>query len=412
MSDIQRFKLDNGLRILVEPVSHVRSAAIGLWIATGSRHEASGEYGVSHLIEHMLFKGTESRSAKEIAEAIEGRGGILNAFTDKEATCLYCRVLSDDVETGVDVLCDMILNSLLEPAELRREKGVVLEEIHRSADEPADHVHDLHLEERWPLHPLGRPVIGTSKSVKALKRENLVGYIQRRYTGPNLLAAVAGRVDPEAFREMVAAKLGSIPGDSESTEASRPEGKSTDRYHEKDIEQVHFCIGSDGCSVYDEDIHALAVMDAALGGGMSSRLFQEIREKRGLAYAVGSYATSFGEGGTFTVYGGTNPKNWPLVQQLVRAEFDKVAKRGLAPEELGRTKRLLRGNMVLALEGMSGRMMRMSRNELYHGREIPLEETLAKIERVSNDDVIRLARNLLAPSKIGVTAIGPVPSEP
>jgi predicted Zn-dependent peptidase len=399
--------LDNGVRILVEPVTHVKSAAVGLWCKTGSRHEKDNEAGITHLIEHMLFKGTQTRTAKQIAEEIEGRGGSLNAFTDKEMTCYYCRVLSDETEHGIDVLTDMMLHSLIDPEELKREEGVVLEEIRRSEDEPSDHVHDLHLEARWGHHPLGRPVIGTKESVASFQREHLVTYMNRRYVGSNVLLAVAGNVDPAAIKKSAEVHLGKIPPAHGDEVVPRPDGKPGRNLVKKEVEQVHFCIGTDGASVYDPDLYTLIVLDGALGGSMSSRLFQEIREKRGLAYAVGSYMLSYSAGGAYTVYGGTSIDNWKMVQDLVRQEFDKVMKDGLDEGELDRTKRNLAGNLVLSLEGMSSRMMRMSRNELNHSREIPVEETLEKIEAVTNEKLVELARRILPEDKISTTAIGP-----
>jgi predicted Zn-dependent peptidase len=407
MSDIQKFVLDNGVRVLVEPVGHVKSAAIGLWCKTGSRHELDNEAGITHLIEHMLFKGTQNRTAKQIAEAIEGRGGSLNAFTDKESTCYYCRVLSDDVENGVDVLTDMMLHSLIDPEELEREESVVLEEIKRSQDEPSDHVHELHLEHRWGSHPLGKPIIGTPESVSSFKQSHIRTYMDRRYRGENVLLSVAGNVEPEVVRAFAEKMLGSIPSGSTDEQPSRPSGAAKQLIEEKDVEQVHFCIGTDGTSVYDDELYTMAVLDAALGGSMSSRLFQEIREKRGLAYSVGSYTLSYGAGGAYTVYGGTSPQHWPKVQELVREEFDKIMRGGLETDEMERTKRHIEGNLVLALEGMSSRMMRMSRNELNHGREITLEETLARIEAVTNEDVVSLASRALAEDLVSTTAIGP-----
>lgn len=407
MSSLHKFVLDNGVRVLVEPVGHVKSAAIGLWCRTGSRHEQDREAGITHLIEHMLFKGTERRTAKQIAEAIEGRGGQLNAFTDKEATCYYCRVLSDDAENGIDVLTDMMLHSLIDPEELKREQGVVLEEIKRSEDEPGDHVHDLHLEYRWGQHPLGKPIIGTPESVASFGRDDIMGYLDRRYRSENVMLAVAGNVDPEKVRAAAEKTLGKIRSGAADSQPSRPTSVASKHEVGKDVEQVHFCIGTEGCSVYDEDLYTMVVLDAALGGSMSSRLFQEIRERRGLAYSVGSYQLSYGAGGAYTVYGGTSPEHWPLVQELVRAEFDKIMKDGLAEDEMARTKRNISGNLVLGLEGMSGRMMRMSRNELNHGREIPVEETLAKIEAVNNEGVVALASRILGEDRVSTTAIGP-----
>lgn len=407
MSNLHKFTLANGVRVLVEPVTHVKSAAIGLWCRTGSGHEFDNEAGITHLIEHMLFKGTKRRSAKEIAESIEGRGGSLNAFTDKEATCYYCRVLSDDVENGIDVLTDMMLNSLIDPEELSREEQVVIEEIKRGEDEPGDHVHELHFENRWGSHPLGKPIIGTRESVAGFKRENLVSYMGRRYRGDNVLLGIAGNVDPDAVRSFAEQVLGGIASGGATDPLTRPTGQSGKNEIAKDVEQVHFCIGTDGCSVYDDELYTLAVLDAALGGNMSSRLFQEIREKRGLAYSVGSYSLSYSAGGAYTVYGGTSPQHWNQVQELVRVEFDKVLKEGFADAEIERCKRNICGNMVLALEGMSSRMIRNSRNELTHGREIPIEETISRIEAVTSSDLQTLANRILDESVINTTAIGP-----
>jgi len=408
MSDIQKFTLDNGLRIIVEPVGHVKSAAVGLWCKTGSRHELDNEAGITHLIEHMLFKGTKERTAKQIAESIEGRGGSLNAFTDKESTCYYCRILADDVENGIEVLSDMMLHSLIDPEELQREKGVVLEEIKRSEDEPGDHVHDLHLHARWGDHPLGKPIIGTPESVSSFCREDILRYMDRRYRAEDVLLSVAGNIDPGIVFESARRILSKIPSANEETKATRPSGTAKSTVIQKDVEQVHFCIGTDGTSIYDSELYTMVVLDAALGGSMSSRIFQEIREKRGLVYSVGSYTLNYSSGGAYAVYGGTSPEQWPLVQELVRIEFDKVCQEGLEADELIRTKRNLNGNMVLALEGLSGRMMRMSRNELHHNRDVPIDETLAKIEAVTNDQVVELANRILSPDLVSTTSIGPI----
>ena len=404
---LHKFALPNKVRVLVDPVDHVRSASIGLWCRTGSRHEHHDEAGITHLIEHMLFKGTPRRSAKQIAEEIEGRGGSLNAFTDKESTCYYCRVLMDDVENGIDVLTDMMRNSLIDSVELKREQSVVLEEIKRSQDEPGDHVHDLHLQNRWGNHALGLPIIGTPESVSGFSSENLKAYMDRRYRGENIVLSVAGNVDPEKIRAWAEVELGSIGTGVEDTPVTRPAGKASNDFLSKDVEQVHFCIGTDGCSSHDPEYYSLVVLDAALGGSMSSRLFQEVREKRGLVYSIGSYSLTYTAGGAYTVYGGTSPDNWEQVQELVSIEFEKVRKHGLTEDELKRTKRNLAGSLVLALEGMSGRMMRMSRNELNHGRDIPIEESLEKIEAVTNDGVVALAQRLLDPALVSTTAIGP-----
>lgn len=407
MSHIRKHVLSNGVRVLIEPVNHVRSAAIGLWCKTGSRHETDQEAGITHLIEHMLFKGTPTRTAKQIAESIEGRGGVLNAFTDKESTCYYCRVLSDDTLNGIDVLTDMALHSIFDPEEIEREEKVVLEEIKRSQDEPGDHIHELHLEHRWGNHPLGKPIIGTAESVSSFRKEHIAAYMDRRYRAENIMLSVAGNVEPDAVLEFAEKTLGKIPSGVTDTEITRPSGIAAVNLVSKDTEQVHFCIGTDGLNSYDERLITLGVLDAALGGSMSSRIFQEIREKRGLVYSIGSYSLTYGAGGGYTVYGGTSPSQFEEVQQLVRVEFDKIMAHGLEDEELERTKRSLSGHLVLALEGMSSRMMRMSRNELTHQREVPVEETLEKIEKVTNYGVRELANEILKPELVSTTAIGP-----
>lgn len=404
---IHKHLLSNGVRILVEPVGHVQSAAIGLWCKTGSRHELDNEAGITHLIEHMLFKGTDSRTAKQIAESIEGRGGALNAFTDKESTCYYCRTLAADAENGIDVLTDMMLHSLFDAEELAREESVVLEEIKRSEDEPGDHIHEVHLFERWGEHPLGKPIIGTKESVAGFKRDDLISYMDRRYRSENVLLAIAGNVDPEKIVAAAEERLGMIKSGSTDTMPERPFGTKSNKYVSKDVEQVHFCIGTDGTSLYDAELYTMSVFDSALGGSMSSRIFQEIREKRGLVYSVGSYALNYGAGGAFTIYGGTSPDNWPQVQELTQVEFDKIKKDGLDEDELARTKQHIKGNIVLSLEGMSSRMMRMSRNELTHQRDIPVEETLAKLDAVTNSQIMELANRILDDAKINTTAIGP-----
>jgi predicted Zn-dependent peptidase len=408
MTNLKKITLSNGVRILVEPVPYVKSAAIGLWCKTGSRHERENEAGITHLIEHMLFKGTPTRTAKQIAESIEGRGGVLNAFTDKESTCYYCRVLSDDTNNGIEVLTDMMLHSNFDPKELETEEGVVCEEIKRSEDEPSDHVHEMHLSYRWGQHELGKPIIGTEESVLSFRRENILEYMDLQYRAENVLLAVTGNVDPDQIKEEAEKVLGKLKSGATESRVARPAGKAAINEVNKDTEQVHFCIGSDAISIYDEDmLGAMSIFDTALGGSMSSRLFQEVREKRGLVYSIGSYTLSYSAGGAFTVYGGTSKKNWEEVKSIVRTEFDKIMANGLEDEELDRIKRSLAGHIVLALEGMSSRMMRMSRSELNHKRDITVEESLERINKVTNAQIKELANRILDPKLVSTTAIGP-----
>jgi predicted Zn-dependent peptidase len=404
---VQKTVLDNGVRVLCEPLTHVGSASVGLWCQTGSANEDENEAGITHLIEHMLFKGTKTRTAKQIAEEIEGRGGMLNAFTDRENTCYYCHVLGADAENAIDVLSEMVTDSLLDPKELAVEKGVVLEEIKRGEDEPSDHVHDLHLQNRWPGHILGKPIIGTPQSVSSFQDTDLRRYMARRYLGGRVLLAIAGNVDPVAVVRAAERRLGGLSGGGENGRLTKPESIPGKREVAKEVEQVHFCIGADGSSYYDEDRYAGSVMDGILGSGMSSRLFQEVREKRGLAYAIGSYVLSYAPGGLFTIYGGTSLDKWEEVQEVVRIELDKMVAGGAAPDELERTKRSIAGHIVISLEGMNARMIRMARNELHHGRQVPVDEVLAKINAVTNDDLVDYAVRNLPEDRTTTTAIGP-----
>ena len=405
--EVQKTTLPNGVRVVLEPIPSVRSAAVGLWCRTGSANERDDEAGITHLIEHMLFKGTEKRTAKEIAETIEGGGGSLNAFTDKENTCYYARVLSEEVPTAMDVLSDMVRHSKIEADELEREEGVVLEEIKRSHDEPGDHVHDLHLQARWGDHPLGKPVIGTPESVAGFRRGDLATYLERQYRGENVALVIAGHFDADAVTELAGVLLGDLPRGAAKNPMSRPSGTPGRQEVAQDVEQVHFVLGTDAPSAYDDDREAMVLLDTALGGSMSSRLFQEIREKRGLAYSVGSYSLTYSPGGAFGVYGGTSPEHWRKVEALVREEFAKVRAEGITAEELARTKLMIRGSLLMSLESTSSRMMRLGRQEMVYDRAIPVEEILAKYDAVTLDDVRRIAGERLRDEAINVTAIGP-----
>lgn len=400
-------RLSNGVRVLVDTSDAFQSAAVGLWCTTGSANEFESEAGISHFIEHLLFKGTKNRTSQEIAMDIEGRGGDLNAFTDKELTCYYCRVLSDDTAHGIEVLTDMMTNSLLSQSDVDLERGVILEEIIRSIDEPSSYVHDLHIGCRWPGHVLGKPVIGTAASVTKIQPDDMRAYMSRRYHGPRVLLAVSGNCDVDEVVNCAERFLGSLPPSEPDPALSAPQASAEVHEWKSATEGVHFCIGGGGLAAGDDRQYALAVLDTALGGNMSSRLFQEVREKRGLVYSIGSYHLSYGSAGTFTVYGGTSPTNWPKVRELVLQEFEKVIEHGLLPEELERVKRSLAGSLVLRLEGLSPRMHRMVRNQLTHGRFISIQETLDRVKAITADDVQSLARELLAPDGISITTISP-----
>ena len=395
------------MRILSEFVPYVDSVSVGIWIEAGARDENKSRHGMSHFVEHMLFKGTSERSARQIADEMDSLGGHLNAFTDKEFTCYYARVLGEHLPKALDILSDMVLNSVLDPVEIDREKNVVLEEIKRHEDTPEDEVHDLLAQTLWKGHKLGNSVIGSRTVVKGLTREAIVDYMAEYYRPDALCITAAGNVDHAAFVDFVGAKLAALEG-------KRPEKRSTPvvphlvaKLVDKSTEQVHFCLGTDGCPQYSEDKYALAAIDSALGGGMSSRLFQEIRESRGLAYAIGSYSASYQDAGLFAIYGGTSVDNVKTVIELTRKECDSIGRDGITDVELERAKNQIRGALVLGQESMSNRMSRLAKSELYFGRIIRMEEIIDSIVAVTRDDVAEVASRLFKDASFATAAIGP-----
>ena len=406
--NIEVTRLGNGVRVVSETVSHVQSISLGLWVGAGSRDERPGERGITHFIEHMLFKGTSRRTAREIADEIESRGGSLNAFTDKEYTCYYARALAEHLEIVMDVLCDMLRGSLLDPAEIGRERNVVLEEIKRHKDDPEESIHDTFAETLWGSHPLGRPVIGTSRSVGALDREDVLRYIERHYTPDRIVVSVAGNVRHADAIALAERFLGDMSGSGSARRPHVPQPSGRTRIIRRRTEQAHFCLGATGCSQTSDDRYALMTLDTVLGGNMSSRLFQEIREKRGLAYAIGSYSVGYTESGMFVVHGGTSPATFDQVIDLTNQEMDKVRRDGLTEEEIAKSRTQLRGNLMLGLESMSSRMMRMGKSMLYHGRVPAVDEVLAKIAAVDAAAIGRVAASALDEASLTLAAIGPL----
>ncbi len=405
---VQITRLPNGIRIVSECVTHVQSVSIGLFVGIGSRHEPSKVGGICHFIEHMLFKGTARRDARQIADEIESRGGHLNAFTDKETTVYQARVLAEHMGLAIDVLTDMLRGSLLDTAEIEREKGVVLEEIKMIDDTPEDKVHDLFEETLWAKHPVGRPIIGTAKSVAKLSRETVVDFLESMYRPDRIVISAAGNIRHEELVAEVERALGDMAGSAVTPGAPfpKPSGKSLQK-PKRDIEQVHFVLGTAAYGKLDRERYSLSILNNVLGGNMSSRLFQEVREKRGLAYAIGSYGRTYQDGGYFCVYGGTSPENFEQVLELTRTEFERVSRDGLGDEELAKAKTQVRGALVLGLESMSSRMSRYGEAVLGYDRVVPLTEVLFEYEAVSAHSISQVASRVLNQDALTLAAIGP-----
>lgn len=400
--------LENGVRVVTERVPYAQSVALGIWVDTGARDEANENAGISHFIEHLLFKGTERRTAQEIAEALDAVGGQLNAFTDKEYTCYYVKVLPEHTDLALDVLSDMLQNSVFDPEEIDRERDVVVEEIKRHEDTPDELIHDVFLTTLWPGHPLGRSVIGSPEVIERLSREEILAYLNQHYAPGRMVVAAAGNLEHEAVRERVQRYLGGLTGDPHPRQPVAPAVVVGNTCLKRSTEQVHFVLGTRGYNQDEDDRYPLAVIDAAVGGGMSSRLFQEVREKRGLCYAIGSYTASFREAGMFAVYAGASPKNAVTVRELVNEELTKVAREGLGEAELERAKNQLRGAVLLGLDSMSGRMTRLGKSLLYYDRVISPFEVVEKVEAVTPEAVRRVASAIFG-GDYAYAAVGPVP---
>lgn len=408
--NIQITTLANGVRVVSEHITYVQSASVGLWVGVGSRDEQDKIRGISHFIEHMLFKGTGRRTAREIADEVESRGGHLNAFTGKETTCYETRVLAEDVALACDILTDMFRNSLFDREEMEREKRVVIEEIKMYEDTPEEMVHDVFEQTLFGKHNLGQPIIGSEKTVSGLSRDDITGYIEAQYRPDRIVLAAAGNLEHSELVALAERALGDLNGTTPDRKDKVPHasGKSK-QVRKRDVEQVHFVMGTQGYSKSDKNRYSLSILNNVLGGNMSSRLFQEIREKRGLAYSVGTYGRSYQDGGYFCAYGGTSPDTYEQVLDLTRKEFANVRKNGLTEDELRKAKTQVRGAIVLGMESMNARMNRYGDSLLSYGRVIPIDEVLKEYEAVSHDTIAHVADQVLSEDKLTLTAIGSFP---
>lgn len=410
---VKRTVLPSGLRVLSQSVPGFRSVTFGVWVGVGSRDEPVHLSGATHFLEHLLFKGTERRDAMEISASLDAVGGEMNAFTGKEYTCYYARVLDSDLPLAVDVICDMITSATLTEADIESERDVIDEEIAMHADETSDHIHDLFAEQLWGQTPIGRSITGTPESVAGLTPRQVRGWYRRRYLPENIVVSVAGNVEHSDVVRLVRKAFERHWVDTEAAPSPVRQGSARRvptyggvQVHHRDVEQAHLVLGMPGLVRNDERRYAAGVLHGIVGGGMSSRLFQEVREKRGLAYSVFTFGSAYADSGMVGVYAGCLPKKAPEVLEVVRAELAKIAQGDITPDELLRGKGQMRGSVVMGLEDTGAKMTRIAKAELVYGELPTVDQILHRIDAVTLADVAHLAADLYAGAQT-LTVMGP-----
>lgn len=404
--------LHNGMRVVAEKMPATRSVTIGVWVNVGSRDEQSGEEGLSHFLEHMFFKGTNNRSAAQISRDIDALGGEMNAFTTKETTTFYVRVVDQHLSSAIALLADVFHHSRFDSKDIAKEKQVVLEEIRMVQDDPEDFLGDLHIQHQLHQHPLGKPILGDPGTVQEIRRKHLLHYIETHYVIPRTVIAVAGNFDWKELFRVLETRFGRTGG-------SQPSPLTTRRpafihggvlVRRKKLEQAHVCLGLKGLPVHHKNRYALHLLNTVLGGGVSSRLFQEVRERRGLAYAIGSYVSSYSDIGMVTIYAATRPKEASRLIALLCQEIRKIKKQGVSEQELKRAKHQMSGAVMLGLESTQARMSKLAREELHFGRHTSMKTILDEIRHVTPSQIVEIAEDVINLDQLAVTALGPLPS--
>ncbi len=411
--NLHQTTLSNGVRVVAEAIPTVQSLTVSIWIRAGSRDELPHQHGIAHFLEHMLFKGTYTRTAAQIAQEIEGRGGVLNASTGKELTFYYARMLAEHMPVAVEVLSDLFLNARLDPDDIELEKGVILEEMRMIEDTPDEILHDRVSEVHWGDHPLARRIIGTPDTVSAFTREMLLEFTRTHYRPERVVVAAAGNLDPDALFAEVDRWLGRWNPEPPAADApaqpipSRYPNAPPHHIETRDVEQTHFALVMDGVSFFDERRYAQAVLNTLLGGSMFSRLWQEVREKRGLAYEIGSYAMPMSDGGLFVIYSGVAPSAFEQAVQVIDTELGKLLTEPPSDDEVASARNLLKGNRVLALESTQARTELIGSETLMRGYVTPMEEIIAHIDAVTPQSIHALTQQLLTPERRTLVAITP-----
>jgi predicted Zn-dependent peptidase len=408
---VVREVLDNGLRLITERMPQVRSVTIGVWLMRGSRHETDARSGIAHFVEHMLFKGTDSRSAEDIAQSIDSIGGQLDAFTAKEYASYYIKVLDEHLPLAVDLLSDIVLRPAFPLEEIEREKKVILEEIKMVEDTPDDLVHELFTQHFWEGHPLGRPILGSKETVESLTWDSLSDYFRGAYVAPNMIISAAGNLDHAQLRDLVSRAFQSVSSNGETFTQQAPKVVPQVITRTKELEQSHVCLGTDSYPQSHEDRYVSYILNTILGGSMSSRLFQNVREKRGLAYSVFSGLSAYRDAGNITIYAGCSNEAVGEVIDLCVEELRQLKREPVPESELRRAQDHLKGSLMLSLENTASRMSHLARQEIYFDRHFGLDETLAGVQRVTVGDVRRVASDLFSNGSLAATVLGPsIPS--
>jgi len=408
----RKLVLDNGVRVVTERIPTLKSVTVGIWVNIGSRDERPSQAGYSHFIEHMFFKGTRTRSAAEISREIDGLGGEMNAFTTRETTTFYVKVLDQQLPRALELLSDLFHHSRFDPKEVEKEKQVVLEEIRMVQDDPEDLVQELHTGQVLGRHPLGRSILGREDIIRHLRRQDLIGYIDAHYDPNQVVIAIAGNFEQAQVDRLVMRYFQKSRPAKPTTESVRrpPQVQGGVLVKRKLLEQVHLCLGLKGIAAGHKDRYALYALNSVLGGSVSSRLFQEVREKRGLVYSIYSFLSGYSDVGTITVYAATRAKEVARVVDLVCREIGRISSKGVEPKELDRAKHQMKGSLMLSLESSHSRMSKLAKDELTYGSRTSLEDMLDHIDRVTLGQVYKVGQQLFTLDHLAITGLGPISS--
>lgn len=400
--------LENGVRVITETVNHVQFMSMGIWVGVGSRFETKEQWGITHFIEHMLFKGTERRTAEQISSEVDAVGGQLNAFTSKENTCYYIKSLTEDFPLAIDILSDMFLNSKFDNGEIAKEREVIIEEIKMYEDTPDDQVHDLLSANLWPDHPLGRAILGSEESIAAFDHDVLKGYMKQYYTGSNIVVSVVGNIEHARVVEAVKQTLGLIPKGTKNQLVQAGMAEAGINCYYKEIAQSQICVAMPGIAREDDRLFPLSILNTYLGGGMSARLVKKIREEEGLAYSIYSYNGSYSDTGAFVIAAGTRPENCQRVIDIIWQELQDVRENGITQQELEKTFNQLKGSLFMGLETVNSRMNKLGRSLLSYDRVITPEENVEDLAKVTLEDVQKLTKEMFCKEKLQITVLGAV----